>query len=386
MLVDTVAARFLDEREALAAEMADLIRDGVEEFAGFDPELAETVRVSCLANLEAGLGALAGDRELPREIPTEARDLAMLMARLDLPIAALLRAYRLGHAMIWRRFFDEVERTAVDEEDRRETLAIASDYLFDYVDRLANMLTDEYTAERDRSMRSREQRRTQLVRDVLDGADPEPAAAMGELDYDLRLNHLACVASGADAEGAARGLARALDAPHVLVVSIAADTVWTWFGRVRPFDLPERLSGPKGAVISIGDPGQGSEGFRRSHREARDAHRVALGGDGAPALVRYDEVALESLFADDPDRARAFIARELRGLDGADARSRRLRETLRAYFGCAQNASAAAALLGVHEHTVSYRLRTIEQRLGRPVTARRAELETALRLAELGDH
>ena len=77
------------------------------------------------------------------------------------------------------------------------------------------------------------------------------------------------------------------------------------------------------------------------------------------------------------------MARELHGLDGADARSGRLRETLRAYFASGQNASAAAALLGVHEHTVSYRLRTIEERLGRPVTARRAELETALRLLEL---
>jgi hypothetical protein len=57
-------------------------------------------------------------------------------------------------------------------------------------------------------------------------------------------------------------------------------------------------------------------------------------------------------------------------------------QTLRAYFASAQNASAAAAMLGVHEHTVGYRLRTIEERLGRPVIARRAELETALRLLD----
>src|SRR5918999_3611057 len=239
--LETVAAKFLGEREALATEMAELIREGIEEFSGFDPELTEAVRVSCLANMEAGFGALLADRELPREIPADARDLALLMARLDLPLAALLRAYRIGHALVWRKFFDEVERTATDEEDRRETLAIVSDYLFDYVDRLATMLTDEYTAERDRSMRSREQRRTQLVRDVLDGADPDPAPAVGELAYDLRLNHLACVISGEDAETVVRELARTLDAPHVLVVSIAAETIWARLGRVRPFELPERL-------------------------------------------------------------------------------------------------------------------------------------------------
>ncbi|HLQ47495.1 MAG TPA: helix-turn-helix domain-containing protein, partial [Candidatus Dormibacteraeota bacterium] len=88
----------------------------------------------------------------------------------------------------------------------------------------------------------------------------------------------------------------------------------------------------------------------------------------------------------DEARARAFVSRELRGIDGDDPRSRRLRRTLRAYFASAQNGSAAAALLGVHEHTVAYRLRTIEDRLGRPVAARRAELETALRLLELSEH
>ena len=100
---------------------------------------------------------------------------------------------------------------------------------------------------------------------------------------------------------------------------------------------------------------------------------------------RPDDVALESLVTGDEARSHAFVSRELRGIDGDDPRSRRLRQTLRAYFASAQNSSAAAALLGVHEHTVAYRLRTIEERLGRPVAARRAELETALRLMELSE-
>jgi DNA-binding PucR family transcriptional regulator len=61
----------------------------------------------------------------------------------------------------------------------------------------------------------------------------------------------------------------------------------------------------------------------------------------------------------------------------------RLRHTLKAWFAAGQNASAAAAMLGVHEHTVHYRLKTIEERLGRPVAPRRAELETALRALDL---
>jgi DNA-binding PucR family transcriptional regulator len=382
-LLESVGTRFLAEREALADEMVERIRAGVEEFGDFDgPELWEAMRASCLANLEAGLEGMSTQLELPAEIPPDARDLALLAARLDLPLAAVLGAYRIGHAMIWQRWFEAVELEATDDEARRAALEAASTYLFEYVDRLSSFVTAEYTAERDRFMRSREQRRTQLVRDILDGADPDPPAAMRELDYDLRLHHLAAVVSGSDIDGVVRELARELDAPHRLTVSLAGDTAWAWLGRTREFELPERLSPPEGVTLSVGDPGAGTEGFRRSHREAREAHRIALRGRGDARLVHYDQVALESLVADDDARVRAFISRELRGIDGDDARSRRLRETLRAYFACAQNASAAAAMLGVHEHTVTYRLRTIEERLGRPVTARRAELETALRLLE----
>ena len=380
-LLESLGERFLADREALADEMVERIRDAVTDFADFDgPELWEAMRASCLANLEAGLTGMSHQLELPAEIPPDARDLALLAARLDLPLAGVLGAYRAGHAMMWQRWFDAVERQEVDDEARRAALHAASTYLFEYVDRLSTFVTAEYTAERDRFMRSREQRRTQLVRDILDGADPDPAEALRELDYDLRLHHLGAVVSGADVDGAVRELARTLDAPHRLTVSLAGDTAWAWLGRMREFDLPERIEPPAGGAVSLGDPGGGTDGFRRSHREAREAHRIALRGRGEARLVRYDEVALESLVADDDARVRAFVARELRGIDGDDARSRRLRETLRAYFACAQNASAAAAMLGVHEHTVAYRLRTIEERLGRPVNARRPELETALRL------
>ncbi len=382
-LVEELAAGFLARREELGDEMVERIREGVPEFAEFGgPELWEVVRASCVTNLETGFSSLADDRSLPDSIPEDARELALLSARADLSVAALLASYRVGHRMIWQAWADAIEREAPDDEARREALDVVSDFLFGYVDRLATLLTREHTAERDRFMRSREQRRTQLVRDVIDGADPDPAEAMRELDYDLRLEHLALVIRGADPERVARDLGGALDAHHRLVISLARDTAWAWLGRTRPFELPERVEAPDGTVVSIGDPGAGSNGFRRSHRQARDAHAVALRARPQGALVRYDEVALESLIGDD-ERAGDFIARELRGLDGADARSDRLRETLRVYFASGQNASAAAALLGVHEHTVSYRLRTIEERLGRPVTARRAELETALRLLEL---
>jgi DNA-binding PucR family transcriptional regulator len=61
-----------------------------------------------------------------------------------------------------------------------------------------------------------------------------------------------------------------------------------------------------------------------------------------------------------------------------------LRETLRAYFAAERNVSSAAAALSVNRHTVTSRLRTIEKRLGRPLSTCATEIDAALRLEDLG--
>ena len=98
-------------------------------------------------------------------------------------------------------------------------------------------------------------------------------------------------------------------------------------------------------------------------------------------MTTFADVALLALTLQDPTLAREFVRCELGPLAGDDTRSQLLRETLRAYFDAGQNAAAAAAALGVHERTVTYRLRSIEERLGRPLRTRRDELGVALRLA-----
>jgi DNA-binding PucR family transcriptional regulator len=79
---------------------------------------------------------------------------------------------------------------------------------------------------------------------------------------------------------------------------------------------------------------------------------------------------------------REFVHAEMGELTRPDRRTAVVRETLSAYFAC-RGTTAAARRLGVSERTVTYRLRHAERMLGRPLTARRAELETALRLHHL---
>ncbi|WP_169589808.1 helix-turn-helix domain-containing protein [Antrihabitans stalactiti] len=75
---------------------------------------------------------------------------------------------------------------------------------------------------------------------------------------------------------------------------------------------------------------------------------------------------------------RALVARELAGIDGLDANSQRLRETLHAYIRNLNSPDAAARSLGVHKNTVRYRIQRIEELLGHDIASRRVQLEVAL--------
>jgi sugar diacid utilization regulator len=53
---------------------------------------------------------------------------------------------------------------------------------------------------------------------------------------------------------------------------------------------------------------------------------------------------------------------------------------LTTYFAHGGNAAATAKALDIHEQTVAQRLTAVEERTGRAILNRRAELEAALRL------
>ena len=61
-------------------------------------------------------------------------------------------------------------------------------------------------------------------------------------------------------------------------------------------------------------------------------------------------------------------------------RGKTARETLWAYFRAGRRISSAAAALGIDRHTVTNRLRSIEERLGRPLDLCSADVEAALKL------
>jgi DNA-binding PucR family transcriptional regulator len=77
------------------------------------------------------------------------------------------------------------------------------------------------------------------------------------------------------------------------------------------------------------------------------------------------------------------VVAELGPLLADDDHSRRLCATLRIYLEENLSPSRAARRLGVHEHTITNRIRAAQELLPHPIEQRVCELQVALRLIRL---
>ncbi|MGZ4270976.1 MAG: PucR family transcriptional regulator [Solirubrobacteraceae bacterium] len=328
--------------------------------------------------LQAIAAGLTSGREAPAHLPPGAVHQAAVAAAEGVPWATVARTHTIAHAVVWERLIAELEQRDLDGDRRAAVLQVLSRFLFGLVDHITTELSGVYAGERERLVRDSERRKTALVRDLLAGLPVAP----DQLAYELRSEHLGAIAWGADPEAAATSLAAAGDL-RLLTVDGPGDVVWAWLGGqptigARALRALASAAVPADTCVALGEPAAGPAGFRATHLQASEAQRVAL--HRPQPLTRYDHVALEALALQDTRLAREFAVRELGPLAAAEDRAATLRDTLRAYFITGQNASAAAAMLGVHERTVSYRLASAGERLGRPIAQRRDELALALRV------
>jgi PucR C-terminal helix-turn-helix domain/GGDEF-like domain len=346
-----------------------------EFFASDDPALVDATRESARASLLFAFQALRAGREVPDSAPPAAAEEARVAAEIGIPLETVLKTNDVGHSTAWEHILAEVEGLGLDARARTAVLQITSRYAFAYVEQLAALVTDEYARARKALLRSRDRLRVRLVRDVLEGL-PCDAASLG---YPLAGWHLAAIAWGERPDRAMAALSEVLRG-RLLTVAGPLEALWAWIA-IDASDVDQRLDPyvpPPDTRVALGAPGHGRAGFRRSHEQALAARVVAL--RTPDRVTRWRKVALEALALRDEEGACAFVREELGTLAGRDQRATVLRETLAAWFEANQRSSGAAARLGVHERTVSYRLRAIEERLGHAILERRTELDAALRL------
>ncbi len=360
-LVDSTLQRLRDRVPAWMMDTA---------FSG--DEIRELARASIGTQLRSFRRGL-----LPERCPEVDAVGAKTVARMG-ELKVLLSGYSACQMSLWEAWLDLVESSVQEPEHRRELLKIGSDFFSRYAGLLSDYVADIHQRELEQAARDAGGRRLYAIKRLLEG---DPLAVSG-LDLNLNQYHLGLVAWDEGGEAAARELAAALGRP-LLIVEPLNRTWWGWICGARPFDRAderklEDFRPSSQAGIALGLPVFGETGFRATHHQAQRARWVA--GQGEPSLIRYADVAVESLAGENQEDARLFVDRELRGIADDSTASKRLRETLTVYFAAGNNAASAAATLGVHQQTVANRLRTVEERLGHPVGARRIELEVALRL------
>ncbi len=135
--------------------------------------------------------------------------------------------------------------------------------------------------------------------------------------------------------------------------------------------------GPVGVGAPVAPENLGT-GLDQADRALAAARR------GAEPVMRFTDLAGQSLLSLlDPEAAGAFSAALLAPLREYGSRADLL-ESLRAYLECNGHWDAAAQRLGVHRHTLRYRMRRVAEILGRDLDdpAARAELWVALNVAD----
>ena len=317
-----------------------------------------------------------------------------------IPLTTLIRSYRLGHAAAWERVAGLIAAHAGDPEQRALATELCSAWLFAYVDAALCFAEDYYSAERERWVRSTAATRAETIDTILAGAPIGAALASRRLGYELDRQHTAVVAwleaheeghdTHAAMEAAIAQVRDRLGATGALVHPLGILSTAAWISTPEAAsprqldDLRLDARAAPGVRIAIGEPGRAIAGFRQSHNEALQARRVAeLVARPTGTVTRYSQVALAAIATADLGQARTFVERELQGLAADDDLTTRLTATLRTFLDERSSRGRTAKRLGIHENTVSYRIKQAEEILGHSVDQRTLELRVALALAQL---
>jgi hypothetical protein len=363
-----------------------------------DPELRGSTYAST-DNVLRLLVDLSRSRLPPQEAvpPPAAVDYAREFVRRGLPLDSLIRAYHVGQAMFFSRWSAKARADIRDPSELADAIELGAKWTFEYVETLSGGLVRRYAEERERWVRSAAALRAQVVDAVLSGESVDIDASSRRLGYELDRNHQAFVvwtdewADGGEQalamlERAALEIVSSLGAVNPLLVARGRLCLGGWVGWRGERSLkaePHQFDGHAfpGVLAGFGSPGHGVPGFCQSHREAMNARRVAQLTHHRPgSITRYDDVALVALASADVEHAREFVATELGQLVAGDDQSRRLTATLRVYLEENMSPLRAAHRLGVHENTITNRIRAAQELLPHPIERRSPELQVALRL------
>lgn len=157
-------------------------------------------------------------------------------------------------------------------EDLLATQEQSSAFMFAYVDRISDILVEDYGSERERMARGAAQLRGDTVRSILAGEPIDEELAVQRLGYELRRHHVALRVSSSASEvrgleRAAREAAAALGPGEPLVIPSGVASLDVWCGSYEPPTTAalEGYEPPEGVRVAFGGSGRNVAGFRRQN-------------------------------------------------------------------------------------------------------------------------
>jgi DNA-binding PucR family transcriptional regulator len=392
-----IAATLGADRAGLVDELYRRLSSEIEPLRR-DESLLALLNASIESNIDIALQLVWHGIDADAvEVPPAAIEYARRLAQHDVPVRALVRAYRLGQDSFLQRSVAALEARRADPELATATAGRLTAIAFTYIDRLTEQVLQAYEDERERWLQQRNTDREACVRQLLRGDRMDPHATETTLGYQLTARrHLGVIVRAApqtprsaDTSGPAlfvRVLADWLGAGGPLFVPHDEVTGWAWLPLSGPAPTAEALRaalrGLRAEVqLAVGEPGAGVAGFRRSHQQARQVQAVLVAaGRDAPAVITFAEVGPVALMCGDIGATKAWVGETLGRLALDDDKHARLRETLRVFLATGGSYQATARRLALHRNSVHYRVRRAEVELGRPIEPIRLDVEMALKV------
>jgi hypothetical protein len=377
--ISVVRVALADALRARQAEIEEVIFTGVRSIAGSpeetDVEYVAGLRATVSAIVDYGLAGIEQGGDWSAPIPSVAVEQVHRAARSGVGVQTVLLRYTAGHRHLGRFVMAEGDHFSP------QALHDILDFQALLLERIMELVSAEYQCEVQRTSRTHEQRRAERVRSLLAGE----AGVAPEFDYAFEnLWHLGVVARGVKAHEFVKGLASGSAKPLLLVVQ-DKESLWAWVGS-ESRSAVENLgsvvgTATEGVLVALGEPSEGMQGWRLTHRQAQAALLIVT--RGRTGIARYADHMLLAAVLQDGTLARSIEEIYLVPLASHSDEGRTWRTTLRAYFDAQGNVATAAADLGVDRSTVRRRLDEIERRLGRMIHTCQGELDLALRWHEL---
>jgi PucR C-terminal helix-turn-helix domain/GGDEF-like domain len=391
--------RATDVATALAARVDEITADVYDLIVREIPDLDTDDRVrsmlaaSVAENVTTALHILQHGIDAEHvHVPVAAEEYARRLAQRDVPMTALLRAYRIGSTRFQGWCLRELGRRTDDATEVSAAGIRMAEVTATYIDRVSELLVTAYEAEKGSWLRNLGAARASRVRALVGGERVDVAAAEAVLGYRLRQHHVGAVCWVERGDSGAGSLARLERATaevarragcggRPIFVPQDESCAWAWlpFGTGAGVTALEAAKADEGIRFAFGAAGAGLAGFRRTHRQALAAQAVALAaGPAARPATSFDDVAPLALMADSLELVRAWVAEILGALADDDEANARLRETLRVFLTENGSFKATAERLTLHKNTVQYRIGKARAGLGRPVEENRLYVELAL--------